>query len=154
MDSGNGLAANRRQDILCNNDQPVYWHIYAKRPLKINGRLANRRLTSLVKEATGYPSITGSVAWKQACHCQPWAPQFPVTQNMTMWAKVLKITWITLQYSLRFLGLTLLTLSWDKNWDSHSLVNGYPSFFPRIALVAPSPDGSTPFASRPSESES
>ena len=25
-------------------------------------------------------------------------------------------------------GLALLTLSWDKNWDSHSLVNGYPSF--------------------------
>ena len=40
------------------------------------------------------------------------------------------------------LGLALLTLSWDKNWDSHSLLNGYPSFYPRIALVAPSP-GST-----------
>ena len=38
-------------------------------------------------------------------------------------------------------GLALLTLSWDKNWDSHSLVNGYPSFYPRIALVAPSPVG-------------
>ena len=38
-----------------------------------------------------------------------------------------------------FLGLALLTLSWDKNWDSHSLVNGYPSFYPRKALVAPSP---------------
>ena len=38
-----------------------------------------------------------------------------------------------------FQGLALLTLSWDKNWDSHSLVNGYPSFYPRIALVAPSP---------------
>ena len=37
-------------------------------------------------------------------------------------------------------GLALLTLSWDKNWDSHSLVNGYPSFYPRIALVAPSPE--------------
>ena len=37
------------------------------------------------------------------------------------------------------LGLALLTLSWDKNWDSHSLVNGYLSFYPRIALVAPSP---------------
>ena len=36
-------------------------------------------------------------------------------------------------------GLALLTLSWDKNWDSHSLVNGYPSFYPRIALVAPGP---------------
>ena len=36
-------------------------------------------------------------------------------------------------------GLALLTLSWDKNWDSHSLVNGYPSFYPKIALVAPSP---------------
>ena len=36
-------------------------------------------------------------------------------------------------------GLALLTLSWDKNWDSHSLVNGYRSFDPRIALVAPSP---------------
>ena len=36
-------------------------------------------------------------------------------------------------------GLALLTLSWDKNWDSHSLVNGYPIFYPRIALVAPSP---------------
>ena len=38
------------------------------------------------------------------------------------------------------LGLALLTLSWDKNWDSHSLVNGYPSFYPRIPLVAPSPE--------------
>ena len=37
------------------------------------------------------------------------------------------------------LDLALLTLSWDKNWDNHSLVNGYPSFYPRIALVAPSP---------------
>ena len=37
------------------------------------------------------------------------------------------------------LGLALLTLSWDKNWDSHSLVNGYPSLYPRIAFVAPSP---------------
>ena len=42
------------------------------------------------------------------------------------------------QYSAG-LGLALLSLSWDKNWDSHSLVNGYPSFYPRIALVAPSP---------------
>ena len=40
---------------------------------------------------------------------------------------------------LNLLGLALLTLSWDKNWDSHSLLNGYPSFYPRIALVAPSP---------------
>ena len=39
------------------------------------------------------------------------------------------------------LGLALLTLSWDKNWDSHSPMNGYPSFYPRIALVAPSPGG-------------
>ena len=38
------------------------------------------------------------------------------------------------------LGLVLLTLSWDKNWDSHSPMNGCPSFYPRIALVAPSPD--------------
>ena len=37
------------------------------------------------------------------------------------------------------LGLALLQLSWDKNWDSHLLVNGYPSFYPRIALAVPSP---------------
>ena len=37
-------------------------------------------------------------------------------------------------------GLTLLMLSWDRNWDSHSPMNGYPSFYPRIALVAPSPE--------------
>ena len=37
------------------------------------------------------------------------------------------------------LGLALLTLSWDKNWDSHSPMNGYPSFYPRIAFIAPSP---------------
>ena len=36
-------------------------------------------------------------------------------------------------------GLALLTLSLDKNWDRHSPMNGYPSFYPRIALVAPSP---------------
>ena len=40
---------------------------------------------------------------------------------------------------ITFQGLALLTLSWDKNRDSHSLVNVYPSFYPRIALVAPSP---------------
>ena len=39
------------------------------------------------------------------------------------------------------LGLPLLTLSWDKNWDNHSPMNGYLSFYPRIALVAPSPEG-------------
>ena len=47
------------------------------------------------------------------------------------------------------LGLALLTLSWDKNWDSHSLVNGYPSFYPRIALVAPSPGWSPSGIIRP-----
>ena len=41
-------------------------------------------------------------------------------------------------------GLALLTLSWDKNWDSHSLVNGYPRFYPGIALVAPSPVSQIP----------
>ena len=41
---------------------------------------------------------------------------------------------------LNLLGLALLTLSKNKNWDSHTMVNGYPSFYPRIALVAPSPD--------------
>ena len=44
------------------------------------------------------------------------------------------------QVWLKCPGLALLTLSWDKNWDSHSLVNGYPSFYPTIALVAPSPE--------------
>ena len=42
------------------------------------------------------------------------------------------------------LGLALLTLSWDENWDSHSLVNGYSSFYPRIALVAHSPGDKMP----------
>ena len=47
---------------------------------------------------------------------------------------------LAFMYRIRWLqGLALPTLSWDKNWDSHSLVNGYPSFYPRIALVAPSP---------------
>ena len=41
-------------------------------------------------------------------------------------------------------GLALLTLSYDKNWDSQSPMNGYPSFFPRIALVAPSPGDGAP----------
>ena len=45
----------------------------------------------------------------------------------------------SLIFPWRLLGLALLTLSWDKNWDSHSLVNGNPSFYHRIALVAPSP---------------
>ena len=54
--------------IIWTNDDPVHWHIYAqpvtsftkevnwrlaKCPLKTNGRLANRQLASLVKEATG-----------------------------------------------------------------------------------------------------
>ena len=51
-------------------------------------------------------------------------------------AKILKFY---AQLFLYPLGLALLTLSWDKNWDSHSPMNGYPSFYPRIALVAPSP---------------
>ena len=50
-------------------------------------------------------------------------------------------TILAIQTPSASLGLALLTLSWDKNWDSHSLVNGYPSFYPRIALVAPSPEG-------------
>ena len=54
--------------------------------------------------------------------------------------------WTPIDFRVRALifgphGLALLTLSWDKNWDSHSLVNGYPRFYPRIALVAPSPGG-------------
>ena len=48
--------------------------------------------------------------------------------------------------TFELLGLALLTLSCDKNWDSHSLVNGYPSFYRRIALVAPSPGGGKPVA--------
>ena len=44
-------------------------------------------------------------------------------------------------FRCQHLGLVLLTLSRHKNWDSHSLVNGYPSFYPRIALAAPSPEG-------------
>ena len=48
------------------------------------------------------------------------------------------------RYWLGLQGLALLMPSWDKNWDSHSLVNGYPSFYPRIALVAPCPGDITP----------
>ena len=44
--------------------------------------------------------------------------------------------------------MALLTLSWDKNWDSHSPMNGYPSFYPRIALVALSPGCNAVFAYR------
>ena len=36
-----------------------------------------------------------------------------------------------------------MALSWDGNWDSHSLVNGCPSFCPGIVLLAPSPGGAT-----------
>ena len=50
------------------------------------------------------------------------------------------LTTIAWQAHIRnYLGLALLTLSWDKNWDIHSLVKGYPIFYPRITLVAPSP---------------
>ena len=52
---------------------------------------------------------------------------------MSYTGKTASLCWIEAQ------GLALLTLSQDKNWDSHSLVNGYPSFYPRIALVAPGP---------------
>ena len=47
------------------------------------------------------------------------------------------------QCNIVALGLALLTLSYDKNWDSHSQMNGYPSFYASIALVAPSPGLST-----------
>ena len=52
-----------------------------------------------------------------------------------LWLWVREMTWYLYTW-----GLALLTLSWDKNWDSHSLVNGYPSFYPRITFVAPSPE--------------
>ena len=58
-------------------------------------------------------------------------PMFSQTRNTV--EKSNPILFIILQ------GLALLTLSQDKNWDSHSPVNGYPSFYPRIAIVAPSP---------------
>ena len=54
---------------------------------------------------------------------------------LTMWNGNIPVVFTTESQ----LGFALLTLSWDKNWDSHSLVNGYPSFYPRIALVAGSP---------------
>ena len=47
--------------------------------------------------------------------------------------------WMTCVIVISYLGLVLLTLYWVKIWDNHSLVNDYHSFYPRIALVAPSP---------------
>ena len=41
------------------------------------------------------------------------------------------------------LGLALLTLSWDKNWDSHSLVNGYPSFLSYDSVSSAKPRTAT-----------
>ena len=55
------------------------------------------------------------------------------------------ISWLLMPWLLSRQGLALLTLSWDKNWDSHSLVNGYPCFYPRIAFVAPSPGHQQPW---------
>ena len=37
------------------------------------------------------------------------------------------------------LGLALLTLTWDKNWDSHSLVNGFPSFLSQDSVSSAKP---------------
>ena len=49
-------------------------------------------------------------------------------RRKAIWANVWKLQiWSILAHQ----GLALLTLSWDKNWDSH--------FYPRIALVAQSP---------------
>ena len=45
----------------------VNWRL-AKRPLVFNGRLANRQLTSLVKEATG-ESLIKYPWWELYCPC-------------------------------------------------------------------------------------
>ena len=74
---------------------------------------------------TGYTEF-----WSWFCH------------DILIFLNYLKLLWVFMSW-LWFaddLGLALLTLSQDKNWDSHSPMNGYPSFYPKIALVAPSPD--------------
>ena len=73
-----------------------------------------------------------SIQWLKQCLTK--TKQIRIVQQLTVSACIIKMK-VTIA-----LGLALQTLSWDKNWDSHSLVNGYPSFYPRIALVAPSPD--------------
>ena len=50
----NGLVPNRRLAIIWTDADPIHWRIYAALggdELKPNGRLANRRLTYLIKEA-------------------------------------------------------------------------------------------------------
>ena len=68
----------------------VNWRL-AKRPLKTNGRLANRQLTSLVKEATvrrsssmQYERSPGNRDNKLEPHVS-WSPQNPVTLATSEW---------------------------------------------------------------------
>ena len=88
------------------------------------------------------PHPKGEVIWTHQ-YDHPWQPcdltAYPTPDEARdSWNEGSQPVSHSLNYSV-CQGLALLTLSWDKNWDSHSLVNGCPSFYPRIALVAPSP---------------
>ena len=92
-------------------------------------------LSSLLKLPGGWFNIEMSSYQYRKSHCGDktmFRPSY-LHNGISYTGTMTSLYWISDQ------GLALLTLSWDKNWDSHSLVNGYPSFYPRIALVAPSP---------------
>ena len=72
--------------------------------------------------------------------CQWVVILFKISQIVKTLVSPSIIYWINTFATDPCLGLALLTLSWDKKWDSYSPMNGYPSFYHRIALVAPSPD--------------
>ena len=85
-------------------------------------RLRVPTLTSLTQcSNSGLASVPPAINWANEAPCT-------------------RCKWLLNSISIDIhLGLALLTLSCDKNWDSQLLVNGYPSFYPRIALVAPIP---------------
>ena len=95
---------------------------------RINKYQSKMKLLPLYCALSAYKSLQAYVQTKH------------ILRRKVMAAMTWHLTTIAWQAHIRnYLGLALLTLSWDKNWDIYSLVKGYPIFYPRITLVAPSP---------------
>ena len=76
----------------------------AKRPLKTNGRLANRGLTSLVKEATG------GLTWSYLMEVAPHSPLQNCWSQADAWGPILGTSWT--------LGVPECWVVWCRGMDS------------------------------------
>ena len=112
---------------------PLYDFIQQTRVVEFRGtELTSLRGSCDKKTSASSSKLTDTTHWYHVCTAHAWCYLISRGTLRTFRRWELEVIPDASQ------GLALLTLSWDKNWDSHSLVNGYPSFYPRIALVAPS----------------